>query len=222
MSFTLYMPAFVDDVSVIPAAYLNKMRVDSSRAIDGTAGGAYAPAADIVLSTSSIQLAGVLRLKYVARPVTRRQPMLGNLGANYAHSTGELIVEQTIAGGEFIISLTNLPNGAVLDSVTVGLKGAAGHANDPVTATLPVVTVRSQDGIGGGPVPLGLQADTSADRATYEAFHTITVAGIAHTIDLTTYTYDVEIDGEVAGDWVVGCEFYAVSVICTVSDQSEY
>jgi len=62
MSFTLYMPAFVDDVSVIPAAFLNKVRVDSSRAIDGTSGGAYAPAASLDIGGAGVDMQGLNHL----------------------------------------------------------------------------------------------------------------------------------------------------------------
>ena len=42
MAFTLYLPPFTDDVSLVPAAFLEQMRVDINRAVDGNAGGTYA------------------------------------------------------------------------------------------------------------------------------------------------------------------------------------
>ena len=42
MAFSTYTPAFTDDVSVIPSTYLNQIRVDMGRAVDGNAGGTYA------------------------------------------------------------------------------------------------------------------------------------------------------------------------------------
>lgn len=45
--FPTYTPAFTNDVSLIPAAYLNQIRIDVGRAIDGAGGGSYAPSAAI-------------------------------------------------------------------------------------------------------------------------------------------------------------------------------
>lgn len=50
MSFSTWASVFVDNVSTISAAFLNQIRVDIGRAIDGTGGGTYTPTAPITVS----------------------------------------------------------------------------------------------------------------------------------------------------------------------------
>lgn len=49
MSFTTWASAFTDNVSTISAAFLNQIRVDVGRAVDGN-GGTYTPTADIAIN----------------------------------------------------------------------------------------------------------------------------------------------------------------------------
>lgn len=50
MSFTTWASAFTDDVSTITAAFLNQIRVDVGRAVDGNAGGTYTPSAVLAIN----------------------------------------------------------------------------------------------------------------------------------------------------------------------------
>ena len=44
MAFTLYLPPFTNDVSLVPSDFLEQLRVDINRAVDGNAGGTYGAA----------------------------------------------------------------------------------------------------------------------------------------------------------------------------------
>lgn len=50
MSFTTWASAFVDGVDTISAAFLNQIRVDVGRAVDGNAGGTYTPSGTLAIN----------------------------------------------------------------------------------------------------------------------------------------------------------------------------
>lgn len=66
MTLSTYTPAFVNDVSVIPAAALNLWRLEMPMAIDGAGGGSYAPTAPINIQGAGLGTAYVVTLAEIA------------------------------------------------------------------------------------------------------------------------------------------------------------
>ena len=188
-------------------------------------GSDHTPAANIRLTgPQGLQLMGTQRLLYASRAIVRVQPLvLGNLSGTFSYvgSGLQLRFQQTGDGGDMTIPILNLPNGALLDSVTLGVKGAVGHTAGTITATPTTLKVHTAPLLVGAPTVLGTQVDTDV-TATYEADHSLAVTALAHTIDLTTLAYAASIEGETGGDFQGGFLFYSLRVSCTVSDQSEY
>lgn len=60
--FYLYLPPFTDDANLIPAAYLNQIRVNVGNAIDSNAGGSYAPTTAIDILGAGMGSADVTTL----------------------------------------------------------------------------------------------------------------------------------------------------------------
>jgi hypothetical protein len=56
MSFSLWATAFTDNISTISAEFLNKIRVDLSRALDGTNGGTYTLLSDLILNGAAVAI----------------------------------------------------------------------------------------------------------------------------------------------------------------------
>lgn len=60
--FTTYTPAFTDDDTVVPASYLNRIRVDIGNAIDGAGGGSYTPSSVINIQGAGFGTVDVVTL----------------------------------------------------------------------------------------------------------------------------------------------------------------
>lgn len=105
MAFTLWPTAFVAGVTQVTAAFLNQIRVDVSRALDGLNGGTYTLASLLELAGAGLKVSGPLtatsttalqgattaddltmsgteRVKVASRTVTRMLPLLGFSPAN--------------------------------------------------------------------------------------------------------------------------------------------
>lgn len=73
-----------------------------------------------------------------------------------------------------------VPNGAVLNSVSVTIRGSTFFSALP--GTMPVLTVYKINHATGVTTTLGTQTDTSATFGAYQTAHQITAAGLAATI----------------------------------------
>lgn len=207
---------------ILTSAQQNALDIAHTKAANVDEGSGHTPAANIELTGPfGLKLMGTQRLLYASRTPKRSQPLVGNLGANYSYSVADLEIVQDIAGSEFVIPLTNLPNGAVLQKVWLRLIGAGGHGGPNMTATPPKLNVQRVAQDDAVPTDLGSTDDTTL-IATYEAWHDLVVDTIAHTIDLTTYRYHIELEGEVGGDFQVGCRFNMLWTECDVTQQPEY
>ncbi len=174
-------------------------------------------------TVQDIVVIGSLRYSPV-RVVTRVQSFAAALfGASFQFIAGggEYRVDTTAPGTNFFFPLRNLPNGAVLDSVTLKMNGGAGHTPVTMTATPPLLRVRRRPIFGNASIDIATQADTT-DTTTYEADHDLTVAAIGHTIDTVANSYTVLLDNEVGGDAQSGLNIFECVVVCTIAADDEF
>ena len=127
--FYTYMPAAVNDTTVIPAALLNRLRVDIGRAIDGTGGGSYTPAAVIDVEGSgfgTIDIATLLEVKLGGQSVDPLGAQIADVNnSTFALADGQ-VREFAANGGARIHDLSAV--GAVYGSWIhfIGLPANAG------------------------------------------------------------------------------------------------
>lgn len=227
---------------ILPSADMTTVAVQQPNALDATNGGTWTLGANATVNGASEMrlnhlrliaagsstfdhaptLAGTLNLGLTSRNIIRAQPMsVIDFGSNWAQTTTGIITN-TPAAGSVGVELTRLANGQTLDNVSVRYKGAAGHAAFPggAPAVMPLVTVYklNQDGTS---TSLGSQSDTSATAGAFEAYHTISAAGLAHVIDLTTYRYEVVIASESGANYIAAATCARINTSCTVTAYAE-
>ncbi len=108
--------------------------------------------------------------------------------------------------GEVARTPLQIPNGAVLNTVSVTLRGATFYSALP--DTLPVVTVYKVNHVTGVKTTLGTQVDTSATFGDYQTVHQITVSGLAATIARNVETVWVKIATETGANSYAGTRLY--------------
>lgn len=153
MAFTLWTPAFTDFISLVPAAFLNKIRTELAQAIDGAGGGDYTPTSKIrILGTEGVEWAGTSNgawPRVSSRTVTQHVPLVivGTSQADIpstatdAHQRIALsdianvqavrTTEASAAGNYTWLSLGRPPDGSTMTQVVVKTKGTAGGASNP-------------------------------------------------------------------------------------------
>ena len=223
--------ALADNLDTLNGTQMNQLDTNVSYAIDGVNGGAYSPSAEVGIGGSGLRITNIAgassNVMLTSRSIQRQQPLTGgpqNAGTwrpvarhtwqNWAGSPNEALT----------LCLDDLPEGNVLQSVTVRFKGAAGHVNSPIQITAPTVQVFTVDDVDsqisiGGPISDPTCALGVGAPAAYEAWHDIVVPAMAHTINAYSYRYIVEIVSEVAGGevYIAGaqiCQAYT-AVDCT-------
>jgi hypothetical protein len=108
--FYTYMPAAVDDTTAIPAALLNRLRVDIGRAIDGTGGGSYTPASVINVQGSgfgTINVATMLEVKLGGQYVDPVGAQIADVNNQTFALAGGQIREFAANGGNRVHDLSN-------------------------------------------------------------------------------------------------------------------
>jgi hypothetical protein len=217
--------SFTDDLSTVTADTLNTWRANFPKCVDGAAGGAYTPTSAVQIGGSGLELtetSGAAKcVQLASRARTIVQPLIGvQISGTWVHVVSVIADywQNTATSGALLhLDLTDLPDGQVLDSVTVKYDPAGGHGGLPV---MPVVTVYSVD-VTGATASLGTKTDDSADVPTYEASHNITVSGIAHTIDKTTYRYIVRVQAEGAV-YIADAIVRGLSAAVTITSLGEF
>jgi hypothetical protein len=160
-------------------------------------------------------LSGVLRLLYTSRSLTRVQT--GILWeSTFAKFSPSLL---NVAAGETAYQkLDRLPNGSTITAVNF-------YHNRDNLGILPTTRVTAQlyktnITTGVNTSIAGPTEDPTAVLASYEAYHSFSLSGLAEVVDNTLYSYYVEFVGE-AGANTTFTLWYPVSVTCTVTDQDE-
>jgi len=220
---------------IYTATQANTLDIDHTKAPNFDDGSAHAPAADIeITGPNGLELQGNLRLKYASRQIVRSQPLivgqLGGVGTEFYWASNRIYIGQATTGSSLSWSLTDIPDGAILDSVRMSMTGAAGHSNDPVTGggtpiVMPVLTVVRQPLTGASATEVlisGSISNPTTGKAAYEAFHSWSVTGIAHTIDRTANRYFAVLEGESGAGFLANAFFYGLTTTCTMTEQPEY
>ena len=128
----------------------------------------------------------------------------------YRGSTGECYVNNTAGSVFFPIELMH---GHVLNEVSLSFTPAGGHAGAP--AILPAIWVVCKN-TAGTVLSLGTDAYSWVDVPTYDGgSHILTVSGIAHTVDNSTYNYFVRYRSESGANSVTGTELIDLSAEMT-------
>ena len=114
-----------------------------------------------------------------------------------------------------------LPNGVTLSSVAINIQGSGTDAALP--ALMPALSIWRVPITGGTTVQLGSTAtDTSTPLAAYQALHSITVTGIAATVDRSQYIYYAQLRPESSTNATSGMLAFGASVTWTGSGNAIY
>jgi len=236
--FSPWSTPFTDDVSVIPAAVLNKWRLELPQAIDGTGGGSYSPTSVIIIDgAQGIQVAAPYNYKLGSRQVTRQQGMIWadkNAGAAWRRQVSATkfsgsLESLTLSAADWLsIMLDRLPEGQALDEVHVFYEpnhAAAAYSDPPVLTNLPTASLFKVTA-DGTETQIGSSASADgSSKAAYELVHDITInagAGIPHTIDLVNNRYFVKITPEAGGEATAGALVRQVTAVVTCTELQEF
>ena len=139
--------------------------------------------------------------------------------------TAPAVLSQSTTAGEVILEL-ELPNQAVLHSITVYLDAAGGHGT-MTGVTTPIATVSKLNLLNGSLSTVGGPTSDPSVLATYEAYHSFDVdcadAEIQRgspkipTASTTKSRYYVTISGEDGSNFQAGLKIYGVSASFTMS-----
>jgi len=233
MAFSRVNPTgYTNDNSTITAAQANQLDINQSRAIDGTAGGTYTPTGQIIISgTEGIryQCTGAgANIRLGSRVITRQSTMSGITEGTgtWAMDIGMTWRNATESATGLFLPL-DLPDGAVLNSVTARYIGAGGHVTNPLTdpggldLAMPLLQVLSVDS-GGVATVVGSQLDTAVDPIDYEVMHEITASALAHTVLREVNRYLVRFIGERGAEYTTGALLTQVLYQATVTKYIEH
>lgn len=205
----------------LPAAHMTTIATNQPKAVDGNGGGTWTPSASIILNgTGALQLGA--KLKYTSRTVSRAQPLvMSALTANWdwaAAAVGTVwqnATTNTICVHEF----TKLAHGAVLDGITVFYQGGPGHMGVPaVMPSFQLVRISTSN------VYTAIGAAFNAtvpNAAAFEAVHSASISGLAHTISLDGRRYGLLVTAETGAFSLANGKYLFANVDMTVTEQAE-
>jgi hypothetical protein len=208
----------------------NLLDLDHTKAPNFDEGSAHTPTADIEMTGPfGLKLMAGQQLLYQQITVPKLQPI------NAIFESGEWtwlvddVVPTQLTGGatQYVRSyLPNLPDGGILDGVTVLWDGAGGHANDPVNPSpavleMPVLELWKRTDLGV-PSLVASVTDTTTSRASYESSHPIALTSLGITLGLGSDIYYIRFRGEFGSDFIVGGVLESAKCFCKVSKQPYY
>ena len=219
MTFPLTGP-FVDVHSEVTPLIATNWGLWLNRAVDGTGGGSYI--GNLTFS-GDITLAGGKNILLNPRSIRREQDMLWETDDPTKWTRQLYNIWRNIAvGGCIQAPLARLLHGGTLNEVLLRWIGAGVHAAFPGGApVMPVLYLHKVD-LNGTPTFIGSQADTSATAGAYEAYHYISLTGLAEVIDIKTYRYVVTLSGETGGNFIANAEAASCRTEQLCSSYSEY
>lgn len=219
MTISLWSTVFTDNVSTIPAAFLNFVRTNLAKAVDGVGGGVITPSAVLeVQGTAGFKINGsgtAARLQYGSRSLSRVQTgLLWNVTAG-SFNAGLITVG---AGQTGVQMFDRLPQGATITGITVYLSRTTPGV---LPTTRPTVALRKRNIVtAAGSAVAGPTQDTTAVLATYEAHHPFAITGLSEVVDNRTTVYYLDFTGEVGGA-TSSVVLYPALLTYTVTDQDE-
>jgi hypothetical protein len=242
MAFDLWATPFVGTVTTIGAEFLNKMRTELARAVDGL-GGTYTPTADLIFGGSAdielggtgevrftstqgvtnLVMGGTHQVEYTARSLTRilslelATPVSGGFTISTSGSLAPCWIRSGGVGGILWVPIP-VPLGATLESVEVRFDPAP-HSDVP--ATKPGVEVFF--GLFGSSAlssSLGASTPFAGSLAAYVAGYTATATvGVARTVDSSRFW--ARVTGESGTDSEPDLVVTSVQATYTVTSQDE-
>lgn len=229
---------WVDDVSPLTVEQVNPLDVNITRAIDGAAGGLYAPKPTIGIAGAGLTI-GILgdavpnRLRYVSRSLARNLNMLIYAGpGNWARdlASPQSWIDSGI-GSKLWIAIEPLQHDALAPAsrltIVVRFRGGPGHVVPPPALVLTMPKVEAftidQDGVALslGSVSNAVPTD-AASVAAFEAIHNISLFTGDINIIKNTYRYVIEVTGELGVDSQPNAKMYGAVVSRAIVEQSEY
>jgi hypothetical protein len=228
MSFSLWPSAFVDDISKIPAEFLNAyVRVPITRALDGINGGADPLAADLDLRglgfgflVDKLRMSGTARVTLESRSITRlcdlSTPFL-EVPADWTPLGGMLLQNVTVAAA--IDIPIHVPHGATLTRVAVQVDGPAHGGSWPPVSPTSIELYRTNS--SGTASAAGPWVDSVAVQATYEGRHYLISDLLSIVVDRTVEAYALRVVCEDGTNSLVGVQVHAVPRVTYTTTQMD-
>jgi hypothetical protein len=169
--------------------------------------------------TTDITMSGTTRVKLGSRSITRIQPFFFHSSDAASWTINEYGFATQIDNDDLVATTCPVrpPHGSILTSVSVILRGAAGHAGLP--GTMPHIWLtRVPD--TGSPVDIGNQADPTNVLATYESTHGVTISGLSETINRATGRYVIRVYGEKGANTSSPANLKVYHVHCTYTPET--
>ncbi len=193
---------------VLTSAQMNAVDLDHSRALDGFAGGAYAPSADITFaSTNSIEWGAGKYPKLSSRTLRRVQPtslikasnFIGGGAFDFAHGSLGVLTQDYVDGTGtndpfVILGVPNLIDLATMTAIGVIIDPVSGS---PPTEPPKLFILKFPSNAGGTTV--GSETADPTSGGSYAAIHGFSVSGLTEAIDESASpnaTYKVRFKGE--------------------------
>jgi len=221
MTLATWNAPFTDNVSLVPAVFLNDyVRTQIPRAIDGVGGGTYTPTVVIdIQGTAGLKISctgAAARLQYGSRAVTRTStsPIV-----NTTTSTVSVAYGNVAAGDIATVALDRLPDGSAITSVLIYHNRADGGVLPGTKVQAALFKTNITTGVDTAIV--ALTEDPTTPVGSYEAHHSFTLTpGAPETVDNTQYVYWVRFDGETAPN-ALTTVLYTPVVNLTITSQDE-
>lgn len=247
MTFTLYGTTFVDGVTVIPAAFLNKMRTELPSAVDGR-GGSYTNTSLLNFTTSGagftidgdslITLSSTGGLT-ITSEVNGTIPYASgavqvyvDISRAHAPSATRWVYEsanpttlttvptwnQQATGDDYpLLVPLDVPVGSVITDFNGRLNGAAGG----LPGTLPTLSLVWHDVTSDTLTTIASATDPSASMAAYNAAHSVSLTGMSETVS-STRRYYAKLTGEAGIFSGAGLQFIGLRVGLTITEQTKF
>lgn len=206
---------------------MNNLDIDHANAIDGAAGGTYAPSAAINI-TGANGLGNIDITGNATWTGTTNLPKLGSRSYTYtqaliaAAGDSEWIplavpgyrTNNNADTYQLYFCPSNLPYLGTITAITAYVDPKNGHAGLP--GTMPRIKLSSRTHGVDGDTDIAQQTDTSANLTAYQALHTITLSGLSQTVDGTKMYY-VEVQSEGGANALDFFQLMGLTVTCTVT-----
>lgn len=212
---------WTNNVTVVPASFLNDFRTWGPDWLDGAGGGTWAPSAAIIVGGSGMKLDGSLNLALTSRNITRRQDLVVyEESANWSYQAAENAWnEDAVTTDTIYMHLTRLLNGGSIQSVTARFDGA-GHGGS-LPAVMPSIALIEIDE-DGTRASKGSQVDTTGTAAAFDTPHDVVLTLTPFTIDLVNNIYVVDVVGESGANSQINLRLLSLKVTIACTSYSEF
>lgn len=226
MTLTNPKPAGWSTGEILTSAQANSIGTQLPYAVDGNAGGTYAPSDPIIIGGDGLTVTGALTASgasnYPALSPTRTltgiisMAPIDNVLSGAAPAWGQTLsigatfrgwIQNSVSGPHEIVFHISPPVGATLKTVTLYIDGdgtTAGAGHGALPANMPIVRLASYVNSTGTESTIASQADTAANVGAYETYHAITLSGLS-TVVASGTSYSVVLVGETGANAANDC-----------------